>query len=179
MNHITLPHRSLTSAIKTSSVAASIGLVGGIGLQFVTKDIVLLVPLLIALPAINAMAGDFATIITAHIGDPEASQQTINKLLKAMVASVPVSAAGVVAVSLFIATLQGYEVTRSFMYLYSWFVFMSFTVVVAVTVLSSIVLNKILVDKKMNSDDVLIPISNVLASVLMLLCIALAAWRLF
>lgn len=179
MKHFTLPHRSVISAVKTSTTAASIGLIGGIALQSVTQQLVFIVPMLIALPAINAMAGDYATIITAHIGDPEMSKLHLKKLIKALISSVPISVVGVVGLSLFFAVLQGYSVTRSFMYTYTLFVFFAFSLVVTFTVVSSVLLNKVLISKQVNSDDILIPVSNVLASVLMLILVALAAWQLF
>lgn len=179
MRHVALPHRSIISAAKTTSTAASIGLIGGVGLQTVTEDLLVITPLLLALPAINAMAGDYATIITAHLGDPETSAGDIRKLYKALAIGVPVSALGVISLSLLLAHLQGYQIEQSFVTTYSIFVFASLGAVVIITVLSSFLLNWFLAQRRLNSDDVLIPVSNVLASVLILLSVAIAAWRIF
>lgn len=179
MKHVVLPHRSIISTVRTTAAAASIGLIGGIGLQTVTDELLVITPLLLALPAINAMAGDYATVITAHLGDPETSAGDIRKLYKAMVLGVPIGAAGVIGLSLLLAYIQGYGIEASFVRTYSVFVFVSLTSVVIITALTSFLLNWFLAQKQLNSDDVLIPVSNVLASVLILLSVAIAAWRIF
>lgn len=179
MRHIILPHRGVVAAAKTSVTTASVGLIGGVALQTVTRDLLLITPLFIALPAINAMAGDYATLATAHIGDPETSKGSNRKLLKALLVSVPLSAFGVAGLSLLLASLQDYRVTWSFASTYTAFVFGSLILIVGITVASSFLLNKSLARRRVNSDDLLIPVSNVIASVLILLCVSVAAWRIF
>lgn len=179
MNHIPLPHQSIKSSVRSSSLTAAIGLIGGIALQSVKEDLLLVVPLLIALPALNAMAGDYATLINAHIADPENSRASKKKLLKSLLICVPVSAFGVIAASLFLAQSQGYAIDTAFVFTFAQFVIASFAIIVGITMVTSIALNRLLIQRRINSDDVLIPLSNVMASVLMLLCVSFAAWRLF
>ncbi len=73
---------SIINAIRLSSLTASIGLVGGVWLQNVQDKLIHVTPLLIALPALNAMIGDLASIITAHISDPESSPYTRKNCIK-------------------------------------------------------------------------------------------------
>lgn len=179
MKQFVLPHSGVMSAARTSVATASIGLVGGIGLQTVTSELVLITPLLVAMPAINAMAGDYATVVTAHIGDPEMSRGSVKKLARALAISLPISAFGVVGLSMFLGAAQGYQINQAFVLTYGGFVLGSLSGVVGITVLASVLLNRVLVSRMVNSDDVLIPVSNVIASVLILLSIAVAAWRIF
>lgn len=179
MNTFRLPHRSIKSAVQTSSLTAGIGLIGGVALQSVKEELFLVVPLLIALPALNAMAGDYSTLINAHVADPESTRANKIKLLKSLIISVPLSAIGVVLVSLYLAGTQGFVIDRTFVLTFTLFIFGAFAIIVSATLISGLVLNRIFARLLINSDDALIPISNVLASVLMLLCVSLAAWRLF
>lgn len=173
------PHISMRASVQVSALTASIGLLGGITLQASKHSLVAVMPLLIALPALNAMAGDYATLINAHIADPASTIADKKKLRLALLVCVPISAAGVIVLSLLLAQQQGYTLHPAFVIRYALFVICSFILVIAATLWSSVALNKALTKHRINSDDVLIPISNVLASVIMLLCISFAAWRLF
>lgn len=179
MKGVLVPHRGLYYAVKTSVATASIALLGGIALQYVTNDLLLITPLFVALPALNAMSGDLATIVTAHIGDPETSPASKRKLFFAMLVTVPTSALATVAIGLTISYSRGYPLDNEFVKSYSWFVLGSLSAIVLITAGTSVLLNKLLIKHRYNSDDVLIPVANVLASVLILLCVSLAAWRIF
>lgn len=167
------PHPKFIVAVIISSGFATIGLLGGLGIESVKEQLLLFSPLLIALPAMNAMAGDYATIITAHVGDPETKTQTIRKLFIALAVSLPVSIVGVISMSLFVAHLQGYILTLDVFYQYVTFVSLAIIGVVIMTLLSIFLLNKMLNQHHLNSDDVLIPAANTLASVFMLTSFAI------
>jgi len=163
-----LRHTKFFVAVVSSAGFASIGLLGGLAIQPVKEQLLLFTPLFVALPAMNAMAGDYATIITAHIGDPETHRITVFKLLKALGISLPISIVGICAMSLFIAYLRGYNINLDESIRYFTFVATALTGVVVVTLGSVFGLNVILKKKQLNSDDILIPAANTLASVLML-----------
>lgn len=174
-----LPHRSLLFAAIVSSSTAVIGLIGGIGIEAVKTRLIGITPLIIALPAMNAMAGDYATIITAHIGDPEAGPRLKRKLAIALLAAVPISILGVVLLSFFFSSLRGYALETALVQRFFTFIAAALISVVLVTFVTTIILNKVLENRQQNSDDVLIPATNVLASVLMLSWFALAVWIIF
>jgi cation transporter-like permease len=173
------PHISIVGAIVTSTFAASIGLIGGVALQSVEKELFVLIPLVIALPALNMMAGDYASLIAAHAGDLQHRKTLNRKLLLSLLGALPISIAGVITLSIVIASLQNYSLTQEFMMRFSIFVIVALLSVVAVVYLSTTLLDGYLAKKKVNSDDVLIPFSNVLASVMMLGWFALGAWLIF
>ncbi len=174
-----MPHGSVLASIRTSVVGASIGLIGGIWLQYVHKDLLPVTPLLLALPVLGAMSGDLASIITAHLSDPETSPEARRKLYLTLLLVVPINTLGVAGLSLFLAWLQDFELTRVFIYRYSALIFAIFALVVLVTLLGSLLLNKSLEQKRINGDDILIPAANIVASVVVLLSISFAVWRIF
>lgn len=174
-----LPHGSITTIALTSGICASIGLLGGIGLQSVQKQLFAVVPLVVALPAMNAMASDYATVVASHAGDPNDRVTRRRKLFLILMGSMPLSIVGVIGMSLFIAVLQGYTLDRQFMYRFSAFVAVALAVVMITTYLMAIFLSQTFKKSKINSDDVLITITNAFSSVIMLGCISLAAWLIF
>lgn len=163
-----IPHAKLSGAIALSSLLASVGLIGGLGIQSVKQELITFLPLLIALPAMNAMAGDYATVTAAHLADPENYRSRTKKLLLAYFVSLPISCLGVIAVSLGAAHLKGFAVdsttTRDFAVQIT-------ATLYAVTILIFALIfiaNRLLVARKINVDDTLLPIANTVASVITL-----------
>lgn len=173
------PHISIIGAVVTSTFAASVGLIGGLALQSVEERLIIIIPLVIALPGLNIMAGDYASLIAAHAGDLQHKKQVQKKLLYSLFGALPISIAGIIAASIIIASLQDYELNQTFMLKFSAFIFVSLTSTVIIVYLLTNWLDGYLEKKKVNSDDILIPFSNVLASVTMLCFFALAAWFVF
>lgn len=171
------PHRKFVASVVLSSGLASIALLGGLGIQAVRSELLAFVPLIIALPAMNAIAGDYATLIASHIGDPEIYQERVKKLVKSLLISVPVSIAGITAMSLFVAYTQGFAVSRPEIIEYVTLVSISLLAVLLITLLSIMVINYVLKNRQINSDDILIPLSNTIASVLILISFAVISLR--
>lgn len=170
-----LPHRSVRFSIVASSLTASIGLLGGIALQSVKSELIFITPLLIALPALNAMAGDYATLVSAHLGDPERSRQNTRKLIYTLFICVPVSVLLVFLASLWLARTESFAMNSAFAIRYGLFISGAFATVIALTAIMSFALNKALSQHRYNSDDMLIPVANVFASVLMFVLVSFAA----
>ena len=162
-------HRNFFMLVLISGFLASIGLIGGIGIQSVKEELLTFTPLLIALPAMNAMAGDYATIVTAHVGDPETRKANMKKLFVALLVSIPFSIAGISAVSLFIASIQGFVISAAITRQFILYIALALTGVVLVTLIAITIINIILKKQPYSSDEVLIPIANTLASVFTLL----------
>ncbi len=170
-----LPHKGFWASVLLSSGLASIALFGGLGLQAVRSQLLSFTPLIIALPAMNAMAGDYVTLIAGHIGDPQLYRQRLKKLLISLVISVPISIFGVTTMSLFIAYRQGFDISRTVLVTYVFLVTVSLILILLISVGAIFAINKALLNHKINSDDVLIPLANTLASVLVLISFALIA----
>ncbi len=175
MIHTVLPHRGFWASVLLSSGLASIALFGGFGIQAVRSQLLSFTPLIIALPAMNAIAGDYVTLIAGHIGDPQLYRQRLKKLLISLVISVPVSIFGVTTMSLFIAYRQGFDISRTVLLTYIFLVAVSLVFILLISVGAIFVINNALRNHKINSDDVLIPLANTLASVLVLISFALIA----
>ena len=86
---------------------------------------------------------------------------------------------GTIVLSLVLAYRSGFELTFEFFVLFSFFVIFSVASIVTVMFFITYALDKILVQKKLNPDDVLIPVVTTITDVFMLGLIALAAKFLF
>ncbi len=171
------PHNRLLAGILLSSLLASIGLLGGLGLQLVKRDILEFLPLLIALPAMNAIAGNYAALTAAHLSDPENYRKRTQKLILALLVSIPVCGVAIAGMSLGVAHLQGFDVSKALAIEYSRQICLTLLVVITLLFVIIFCSKAILTKKGFNVDDTLIPIANTIASVLMLLGFALLAAR--
>lgn len=171
--------QSLAFIIITTALASCISMLGGIGIEYVEADLLIIVPLVIALPALNTMVGDYATIIAAHAGSQGEKNSTRKKLISSIAKSTVVNMLGTIVLSLVLALRAGYEVTTTFFVQFSLFVILSVASIVTVMFFITYTLDKILDKKKLNPDDILIPVVTTITDVFMLGLIALAAKFLF
>lgn len=163
----------------TTGAASCISLIGGIGLEAVQERILPLVPLIIALPALNTMVGDYAAIIAAHAADPAERTTTKRTLAKAIAKAMWVNIIGVLALSLILATQRGYVLSSVFLTKFIFFVAGAMIATIVVMFILTIILDKLLEKKRLNPDDILIPIVTSISDVLMLALVALAVVFLF
>lgn len=171
--------QSLWFIIITTGGASAVSLIGGIGLQAVEQQLLPLVPLLIALPALNTMVGDYSTIIAAHAGDPFERARSKKELAKAIAWSVIINIIGVIALSLLLAYKRGYQPDYLFITTFSIFIAVAIVVCVAFMFFITFLLDTLLEKRKQNPDDILIPIVTSVSDVLMLGMIAFAAYAIF
>jgi cation transporter-like permease len=171
--------RKLGFIIFTVGGASAISLIGGLGLEAVHEQILPIIPLLIALPALNTMVGDYAATIAAHAGDPAERSTTKRTLLKAISKVIWINIAGVIALSLVLAARRGYALEQIFLIKFVCFVIIAMLSVIAVMFLITIVLDKLLEKNHLNPDDVLIPVVTTISDIFMLGLIALATIALF
>lgn len=171
--------RSFIFVSVTAGLASSLSLIGGIGLEHVADKVIPLVPLLIAIPGLNDLVGDYASIIAAHSGDPTERRRSKTELLRAIFKVLGVNIAAIVILSLLSAWTRGYVLTSDF--LVRFVVFVSFAAVFTVLLMFVIsgALDVVLRKKRVNPDEVLIPIITALADIVMLLFVTLAVLTLF
>lgn len=173
-------HRSpLWFSAITAGAASCVSLIGGIGLEAVEQQILPIIPLIVALPALNTMVGDYAAIIAAHAGDPAERPKTKRQLARAIAKAIVVNIVGVIILSIGIAAYRGYLFTGLFLVKFSAFVIISIIAVVGLMFVITIFLDKLLEQRKTNPDDLLIPVVTSITDVMMLGLIALAAVTLF
>jgi cation transporter-like permease len=154
-------------------------LIGGFGIEAAKDKLLPLVPLIIALPALNTMVGDYAAIIAAHASDPAERAYTKRLLAKAIGKAIWVNIIGILILSIAIAWQRDYLFTDDFLVKFIVFVVSAMLGVLATMFGLSTVLDKFLEHKKLNPDDILIPIVASITDVMMLGLIALAAVLLF
>lgn len=163
----------------TTGLASTISLIGGIGLEAVTDRLLPLVPLIVAMPGMNDLVGDYASIIAAHASDPAERKTSKKQLIKAIASVLWINILGVIALSLLLAYHRGYVASPAFILKFILFVAASITLVVAVLISLTALLDKILERRKLSPDDILIPVVTSIADVMMLALISLGAWFLF
>lgn len=171
--------RHLLFVVFTVAGASCISLIGGIGLETVEEKLLPLIPLIIAMPALNTMVGDYAAIIAAHATDPAERTTTKKKLARAISRAIWVNIVGLIVLSIFLAWQRGYLFTGGFMIKFVCFIAFSMVAVITLMFGLTTLLDKLLERKKLNPDDILIPVVTSITDVLMLGFIALAAVFLF
>lgn len=171
--------RSIVFIGISAGLASCISLIGGIGLEIVAERLLPLVPLIVAMPALNTMAGDYAAIIAAHAGDPAEAKKSKKELIKAVSRAIWVNIIGVLILSIFIAYQRDYLFSTVFMTKFIVFVVVSMIAVVTAMFAITTILDKILEKQKLNPDDLLIPVVTSISDLLMLGLIALSAVILF
>lgn len=171
--------RTILFIALTTGAASCISLIGGVGLEAVEDKILPLMPLIIALPALNTMVGDYAAIIAAHATDPAERTMTKKVLAKAVAKAIWVNILGLLALSIALAWQRGYLFTYEFTIRFVAFVGLSMLGVVAAMFGITTLLDKAFEKKKLNADDVLIPIVTSITDVFMLVLVALAVWFIF
>lgn len=160
-------------------ITSSLSLIGGLGIEVVQQKLLAIVPLLIALPGLNSMVGDYATLIAAHAGDPQEKNLSKMQLIKAMAPSLLINILFVFVASLILAVYRGFLLNPAFVIKFGLFVIFSILAVVSIMFLITLVLGKLLENRPLNPDDVLIPIVTTISDIFMLSLIALAAVALF
>ncbi len=161
------------------AAASSISLLGGMGLELAAERLLPLVPMIIALPALNTMVGDYATVIAAHAGDPNERPRSRRELARAISISVFINIFGVFGLSVVLAINRDYAFTTAVLVKFGLFILLAVIGVVAFMFTITLFLDKIFEKRKLNPDDLLIPIVTTISDVLMLGSIAIAAWWLF
>lgn len=156
-------------------IASSLSLLGGVGVEVVSESLLPIVPLVIVIPALNSLVGDYATLIAAHAGNPSEQKKSKKKLLYAMLPSIGVNCVFIVSMGLLLAMQQQYEVSLSFALKYTLFVVVSILLVIAAMFGLTLLMNGLLRKNKLNPDDVLIPIVTTISDIFMLGLIALSA----
>lgn len=163
------------------SVAASscVSLIGGLGLEAVLERILPIVPLLIALPGLNTMVGDYAATIAAHAGDPAERTTSKKELARAIAKAVWVNIIGIIVLSTIVAARRGYIFETAFIFKFIGFVIFSMLGIIVFMFVITAALDKLLESNRLNPDDVLIPIVTSITDVMMLGLIALSVWLVF
>lgn len=171
--------RSFLFIAFTAASASALSLIGGIGLETVADKILPLVPLIIAIPGLNDMVGDYASIIAAHHGDPTESKRTKSQLLGAIFKVVGFNILSLVLLSLGLAYYRGYAFEYSFVIKFCIFITLAIVLTIFVIFALAGTLEAILKNKKVNPDELLIPIITSLADIIMLLFVTLAVFTIF
>ena len=171
--------RSFIFVAFTTACASALSLIGGIGLEAVASRVLPLVPLIIAIPGLNDLVGDYASIIAAHHGDPTENSRSKKELLKAIFKVVGLNVVFLILLSVGLAHARGYVTDPNFFVKFSIFIASAVSLAILVMFVLSGTLELVLKRKNINPDALLIPIITSLADVVMLLFVALAVLTIF
>jgi cation transporter-like permease len=163
----------------TTAAASSLSLLGGLGLEHVSDRILPLVPLIIAIPSLNDLVGDYGTIIAAHTGDPRERTKTHRQLALAIAKVVGVNIVAIIGMSLLVAHSRGYILEASFMLRFVGFIVASIVIVVLFMFTLARLLDHFLRAWHINPDELLIPIITSVADIAMLSLVTLAVITIF
>jgi|GEM_PF-2284908 len=158
---------------------SSLSLIGGIGIESVSEQLIPLMPLIVSMPSLNTMVSDYATIIAAHAGDPNERPRSRKELARAISISIMVNISGVLALSTLIAWHRGYDFTGIFLLKFIIFTIGAVVGSVSFMFFLTYFLDKVFEKRNLNPDDLLIPVVTTLSDVLMLGAVAGAAVWLF
>lgn len=171
--------QSLAFIILTTAFASCISMIGGIGLELTEDKLLPIVPLVIAMPALNTMVGNYAAIIAAHAGNPTQGTVSRRKLISSIAKSTVVNITGTIILALVLAASRDFALSAGFIIRFCGFIIFSVSVIVAVMFGITYALDKLLEQHRLNPDDVLIPVVTTVTDVFMLGLIALSAQVLF
>ena len=160
-------------------IASSFSLLGGLGIESVDKLLLPITPLLIILPAMNSLVGDYATLIAAHAGDKTEAKLGKKKLAQAIVPSLIISTTLITSLGLLLGRHRGFDLDSVFIAKYCVFVILSILGGVSMMFGLTSLLDRLLKNRQLNPDDVLIPIITTVTDIFMLGLIATAARLLF
>lgn len=161
------------------AAASSISLIGGVGLEAVSEKILPLVPMLIAIPALNDLVGSYAAVIAAHTGDPTERQRSHKELARVIYRVALYNIVAIALLSLLVASFRGYYADFDFLLRFGGFVLVSVLIVVSFMFALAGGLDRLLRNHRYNPDELLIPVVTSLADILMLGLVALAVLTIF
>ncbi len=173
---------------KVLIIASILSSIGGLGLKSIQDKLVLLVPLIIVLPALNGMIGNFGIIITAKFTTTLFEGKIKGRLLKTYFVRhlfkeiMPIALVAAIYISLlscFIAYFKGYG--------FEW---ISLGKVLLITLISTITLVLIIFliaivygyhvyKNNEDPDDVLIPITTAIADLGTMVIFSLSVYLIF
>ncbi len=177
--HRRLRETPLLFSAVTAGAASCLSLIGGIGIEAVQEKLLPIIPLIVALPALNTMVGDYAAIIAAHAGDPAERTQTKRQLARAISRAMLVNIIGIIILSLTIAWRRGYVLSGDFGVRFVLFITIAFVGIILAMFAITAVLDRMLEKHQLNPDDILIPIVTTVTDILMLGLISLAVVTIF
>ncbi len=170
---------TLLFVVGSVGIASSLSLLGGLGIEAVSDKLLPIVPLVIILPALNSLVGDYATLIAAHAGNPSERTRTKKELVRAMLPSLLLNCVFIITMGLFLGANRGYDLSLNFVITFILFVLLSIIIVVSAMFFITYIIDKILEEHKLNPDDVLIPVITTISDIFMLSIIALASVYIF
>lgn len=171
--------RSFLFVAFTAALASSISLIGGLGLEYVQERILPLVPLLIAIPSLTNLVGEYAAIIASHTGDPAERKRSHLALAKVIFTVIWFNIFAIVALSILSAMTRGYGLDADFALRFFIFIAAASIVTVLFMFLLAKMLDRLLLKRHINPDELLVPVITSLADIVMLLLVTLAVLTIF
>lgn len=159
-------------SFKVLILASILSSIGGLGLQSIENKLVAIIPLLILLPALNDMIGDYGITITAKfttalyerkIKRPWWRSHFVKHLYKVIIPIALISAVYISVLSIFIAYARGFSFDLVLSLKIIGTVILTTLLLVGIIFLIAIIGGLYVYRKKEDPDDMLIPITTSVA----------------
>lgn len=167
-----LTFKIVKESIKILILASVISSIGGIGLETIQKKLLLIVPLLILLPSLNDMIGDFGTIMSSkfttllYLGKIKErwwKSKELKTLIWILVIISLISAIYIALLANLIAYWRGFEITTDITIKVILISILATLILVTAIISMSIIAGFIVYKKNEDPDNFLIPITTSIA----------------
>jgi len=166
-------HTIIKESIKILILASVISLIGGFGLQAIQDKIYVIIPLIIMLPALNDMIGDYGTIVSSkfttalYLGKIKSERwwtsRELHRLFHIIMSIAVISAIYIGALSYGIAYLKGFAFDYALFVKIIQISLVSVIVLVSLIFIISILIGLHIYKKNEDPNNFLIPITTSIA----------------
>lgn len=153
-------------------LATTLSLAGGIGLESVKQKIISVLPLLILIPALNDMIGDFGTIVSSkittmlylgHISRNVLGEKEVRKMLSAVVLIALSSAVYLGVLSSALSVFMGFNLTLGILLKVVFTSLLMSFALVSIIILLAVFGSLMIYKRREDPDNFLIPITTSVA----------------
>ncbi|MEM2933150.1 MAG: magnesium transporter [Candidatus Pacearchaeota archaeon] len=164
-------------------IATLLSSIGGIALKSVEESLVTIVPLIIILPALNDMIGDFGIILVSRFATALYMNKKIKIVAKHLFKDVflisLISAIYIAVIGTFFSLSKGFSFNAVFLLKMIVLTLMTTTGLVLINFLIAFFAGKYVYKKKIDPDDVLIPLTTSIADLGAMIILSLLVLWLF
>lgn len=164
-------------------IAALLSSIGGIALKSVEANIVTIVPLIIILPALNDMIGDFGIIIVSRFTTAfytgKRTKSVAKHLFKNVLLIALMSAVYIAVLGTFLSLTRGFSFDLMFLVKIIFLTLITTFAIILINFFIAFFIGKPLYKKKVDPDNVLIPLTTSIADLGTMVGLALLVLWLF
>ena len=183
-----LAWKIIKESIKVLILASVLSSIGGFALKTIEDKLIVLLPFIIVLPALNGLAGDFGIIITSkfttflyerHIKGSLKHSLFVKRLFRDIFPIALASALYISLLVLFISYLKNFALDTAFAFMFVAIILTSVTVLFLIIFSVAIIGGYKVYKKNEDPDDILIPITTSIADLGTMIIFSILVYFLF